>query len=833
MIELTHPYWLLLWLLLPLAAVAGRGPRHGLRVLSLGLLGVALSGFVCDGWLIRRDRGLVVVAYDVSASVGDEAQTLAAAWEKELASRGGGKQFRWMPFAAEPLQPIPRPVPAAEVVAMSASPTDNWPIWGTDIGMALQCGMGHSQAVCELVVISDGHETTGDAVAVAERSTIPISTVAVEPNARPEVQLTTLEPPDIIVAGQRFSLHITSRATVPTTGRLELYESGRLLTTEELSLEPGENRFQLQHTIDHTRITELQVRLVGFADTFAENNTASLLVQCDPKPELIVVDHAEGELESFKQTLEAQGVQISLRKPEGLPDRADDLRELAAVVFSDVAANEFSIPQLEAVRTFVTERGGGLIMLGGERSFGLGGWDASPLGAILPVHGDFDRPEETPRLAMVLAIDRSSSMAGENLQMAKLAATAAAELLGAEDLLGILQFDAAPRWLLEPGPNHSARAAAASMEIVTAAGGTAMLPALEAARQALVATEAQLKHVILLTDGHSAAADWDEQIGRMTADQITVSTVSVGASADQPLLARLATLGQGRHYFCPDPRTIPQVFARETIRASGEAIQEESFRVNRLRPHRALRGVDLASAPSLYGYVRTRPKTTAEQLLVTDTGDPLLLTWRVGRGKVTAFTSDAKPRWAKDWLTWSGYGQFWAQLVRDASRDPRDGESELLLRRAGEYVVAQLDLVDRNHAHVSAAQPALLIRRADGTRQQLAMPLVAPGRYALKIPTPRDEPLHVTAIVAKRGRLSSRSLPSAYPEELRWQPTDRLRDMAAVSGGRFNPAARDFLGPCYGRAPAEIGPWLLWICLLLFGVEIAGRYSHRGGSPPL
>ena len=64
----------------------------------------------------------------------------------------------------------------------------------------------------------------------------------------------------------------------------------------------------------------------------------------------------------------------------------------------------------------------------------------------------------------------------------------------------------------------------------------------------------------------------------------------------------------------------------------------------------------------------TRPKPTAEVILATESGDPLLAWWRYGLGMSVAFTSDAKARWAAEWLTWPQFGQFWAQVVRHALR---------------------------------------------------------------------------------------------------------------------------------------------------------------------
>ena len=86
--------------------------------------------------------------------------------------------------------------------------------------------------------------------------------------------------------------------------------------------------------------------------------------------------------------------------------------------------------QMEVARTYVQDLGGGLIMLGGDQSFGLGGYYKTTLEEILPVRSDFEKEKEKPSLAMMLVIDKSGSMGGEKIEMAKDAARAAVELLG-------------------------------------------------------------------------------------------------------------------------------------------------------------------------------------------------------------------------------------------------------------------------------------------------------------------------------------------------------------------------------------------------------------------
>jgi hypothetical protein len=87
---------------------------------------------------------------------------------------------------------------------------------------------------------------------------------------------------------------------------------------------------------------------------------------------------------------------------------------------------------------YVRDLGGTLLMVGGERSFGPGGFDNTLLEEISPVTFDMQRQRNQPSLAMLLVIDRSGSMDGLKLEMAKDAAQAVVEMLGPQDAIGVI-----------------------------------------------------------------------------------------------------------------------------------------------------------------------------------------------------------------------------------------------------------------------------------------------------------------------------------------------------------------------------------------------------------
>lgn len=70
----------------------------------------------------------------------------------------------------------------------------------------------------------------------------------------------------------------------------------------------------------------------------------------------------------------------------GFPRTPEELYAYHAVIVDDLEADFFKPDQAMLVQKFVSERGGGLLMLGGMESFGEGGYERTPIGELLPVY---------------------------------------------------------------------------------------------------------------------------------------------------------------------------------------------------------------------------------------------------------------------------------------------------------------------------------------------------------------------------------------------------------------------------------------------------------------
>src|SRR5262249_61607704 len=127
---------------------------------------------------------------------------------------------------------------------------------------------------------------------------------------------------------------------------------------------------------------------------------------------------------------------------------------------------------------YVGQMGGGLIMAGGEDSFGSGGYERTRIEQIMPVRFDSEKIQEQPDVAVVLVIDRSGSMQGPKLEAAKESARATAEVLSPNHYIAEVAVDSEASILV-----HSTRASnkmriSNDITRLQSSGGTKIYPGL-------------------------------------------------------------------------------------------------------------------------------------------------------------------------------------------------------------------------------------------------------------------------------------------------------------------------------------------------------------------
>ena len=833
-LEVTQPW--MLWLLLILIPIVWyyfrslsdfpiwqRRLSLFCRVVILLLLILSVAGLSLLSPTLRQ---YIAIAIDSSLSVDASSKDTIDAFVSEVETQRGDSRVVYLQMASNPSGIVSD--------AKQLTVPDDKERRGTDLAAAITTAAAAAPPgfVPQIVLLTDGRQTRGDAIQAAAGSKMPISVIPLPVRSEPEVQVAEVVAPAEVRQGEPFYVEAIISSNHADEGFLDVYRGDIMVSQADkpLKIREGENRFKFRQIIEQESQTDYVIRVRGFKDTLLDNNAASAVVFAAGKPSVLIVDTNVQETSQLRWALEEQGLIVQVRPAEGLPRTLSELQKFDCMVLSNIPATSMTLQQMEILRTYVEDLGGGLVMIGGDQSFGLGGYYKTTLEEILPVRSNFDKEKEKPSLAMVLVIDKSGSMGGEKMEMAKDAAKGAAELLGPKDQLGVIAFDGASYWISELHSASDKGYIIDRISTIEASGGTSIYPGLSDAYSALVGASAKLKHVILLTDGHSEPGDFDGIASDMVGARITLSSVAVGDGADTELLQKLAETGSGRFYVCEDANSIPQIFAKETVEASKSAINELPFVPIMVRPTQVLAGIELETAPFLLGYVITKPKPTSEFILASESGDPVLVWWRYGLGMTAAFTSDAKSQWAAEWLTWPEFGTFWAQVIRHCMRKSESKGVFVEVERNGNQSRVIVDSVDPAGRYINQANTKMTVIAPHLDRSDVTLEQIAPGRYQADIPTDMSGAYHLELSQSVNDVPTfrqTRSIVVGYPDELRLGPPDEslMKKVAEVSGGKYCPSAKDLFvnKDRVAQNVIPLWPYLLMVALGIFLFDVLLR----------
>lgn len=788
----------------------------------------------------------VVYVLDVSTSVSSTFIDSALQWIASATAQGSPAHARYIAFAANPK--VVENVEQLRSLPVSSGESFDGPLSdgiidqsSTNIESALLRALESfaPQSLKRLVLITDGHQTRGDlsrALWRAEGQGVRVFTVPATVRAEGDSWIEAIEVPDEVRAEEPFEMEVRVFSRRRTAATVELHHKGAQARSElgrkRIRLETGLNQIPFEIRLEETGPVTIEARLEAEGDPFPQNNHYFQSEWADHRPRVLYTEGHSESVSYLRDALRQEGIDVVTTPAALLPETARSLEPYDLMILSDVPAQSLNEGKMLALEKYVCDEGGGLIFIGGETSYGASGYSNTPVEEALPVR--FRIQEKKKDVALVITLDKSYSMTGQKIELAKEAVNAAIDLLEESHQFGVVTFDWYPHVTVPLQLATDKSRIKETIGKITASATTKIYPALEKAYEQLTDSEAKVKHVILLSDGKSYPDEFETLVTRMAEERMTVSAVAVGEEADWELLSNIALWGKGRSYFIEDAEKIPEIFIRETQIAVEATLEEEPFRPVLKRRTQAFRGIEFATAPPLRGYVNTLPKDTAEVLLESSSGAPILARWQYGLGKAVAFTSDAKNRWAIDWLAWDGYGKFWSQLVRETMRRDDRKELDFRVQRERDEAVITLTAVDEEGRYRDGIAPEVQIVGPMSTDSTMPIPQVGPGSYEVRFPlTISAESLYEFRLAGPSlpggttAEDSSRALFYSYPDEYRLYPpnTELLRAISTQTGGEFDPEIEAIFadhGDTNTR-PTPLWPYLASLALVLYLFDIALR----------
>jgi uncharacterized membrane protein len=829
--------------------------RGGAAFYPLALRCAAAAAVLVALWnpkLFHAAQALdVVLAVDGSRSVGQEGKEKALEVLQEVRrvqtgdTRTGllffGRQPSWefFPSRDPPLEDFSPEIGREETDIESALEAP-----------AAQIGAGREGKV---LLISDGNQTRGEvarALALLRSRGIAVSVLPVSlAGGKNEVYVSELLVPQQAESGAAFEIKGAVESFAAADARVKLLRDGVIRRDEPLALHAGANWLAFKETLAEPGTHTYELWVESAADTLAENNRLQGVIDIKGPPRVLYIRSDKGAQRPFAAALTAQGYAVVEATPEQSPLTLGDIASFDLVVLDNVPAYRLTQPKMETLETYVRDLGGGLVVIGGPQSYGAGGYYRTPLERILPVEMRPPTRIEMPHVALLFVLDKSGSMASgpegaTKLDLAKSAALAAADLLNPSDQVGILTFDANWTWLLPFRAVGKGEWISDRLAEVQSDGGTDLYKAVVEAERALAAKDASIKHVLILSDGLTDKADFPGLVGKMTREGITVSTVAIGDDADLSLMAAIARDGKGRGYAAVDPQTVPQIFTTETLLVSRDLLVEKAVRPKMNAAMGALKGIAPERLPPLLGYVLTHPKPQSDVLMQAG-DDPLLVSWRLGLGKVVAFTSDLTGRWGREWIAWRDFPQWAGQLGRSAQRQPAAGRVTTDIRQEGDQIRAVVDLVKPNGSFADGLNLRGNVTASGSATSVAAFRQTAPGRYEGRLSASQRGSylltLHEEGSDSAPATLGTVPFVVPYPREYHeLRPNlPLLSRVAEETGGellradQWEQGIKRLMTPHPAKATAARAVWqpLAGLALVLFLADLAARRWPRTALP--
>ncbi len=828
-VELAAPLWLLALPIVAAVLVALRWPwwrpaltpsprgrgearRLAIRLAWCTLVVLALAQATIVRPLVHQATALVLDTSASMTSVRDQLEDAALNAERALPQ---GDQLSI--------------VASADGARVEESPTDR-PVFtrlGTTLGdqasdlaagLRLGAGVLPTDYARRVVLASDGRQTRGDALAVARELAgrgLSVDVLPLGALAMADLRLESVSLSATAYEGEVSTLSARVSTQRPTAATLWVWrDDGQLVLNRPVALSAGEQELAVPlPRAAAAGAHRYRVEVIAddaSADASPRNNALGAVQRVVGAPRVLIVAAQPEAAAPLLGALRAGGAQVQVTPPANVPTDLAGWSAFESVVLANVEADALPAGTLDQLEAFVRDLGHGLAMTGGSHAFGAGDYAGTAIERALPVYMDVRGRGRQPRVALALVIDKSGSMAGSKMEMAKEASIRSVRLLGPQDQAAVLAFDSVPQWVTMPTPldDRGREQVERAIGGVFAGGGTEIFPAVAAGFEALRGVDADTRHLILLTDGRSASTgDYGQLMDQMRGAHMTLSSVAVGTDADQQLLEALARAGRGRSYVTTEPSEIPQVFTRETLMATRALLVDQRFVPAIASNGPLLRG--LTATPLLDGYVGTTAKERAEVVLVAPEGDPVLAAWQYGAGRTVAWTSDVVGPWSLAWAGSPATTALWGNVLSWLL--PAQDSGPLTVRvearpQGGATIIADVGAqtaVERTTAHVVGP---------DGSTSNVALLPAGPGQYQAAIDAPASGAYVVQ--VSQAGLRSEAGWVAPYPAEFRATGLDSafLQQLATAGGGRVLDNAEQAVRPAERPAQAR---WPLWPLLAI------------------
>ena len=618
----------------------------------------------------------------------------------------------------------------------------------TKTGLALQsiAAQKDEKRPTRVLLFTDGYSTEPlqEAAAQMQAQGIPLDFRLIRDETENDSRIARLGFPERVQVGEPFLISITVKGSSDATFPLILRRNGQTLTESSVTLVNGQATIEFTDRIPRGGGFEYQAEIRPENDAHPGNNRANRWIEVTGGPRIVLATRYQDDpvakaLTALDFTVETVTEPASL-KP-GL------LAGARAVILNNVPAHEIPNDFMKSLDFFVREQGGGLLMAGGQHSFGSGGYFQSPVDALLPVSMELKSEHRKLAVALAIVIDRSGSMSVEvgggktKIDLADTGAANAIDLLGPMDQIAVFAVDseATKTIPLTRIDNKKQELGDRVMKIRSSGGGIYVYVGLKAAWDELKKSPAGTRHVILFSDASDSEepGDYKKLIQEMTDNGATISVIGLGTDkdSDSALLVDVAKRGNGRMFFSDQPMDIPKIFAQETVAIARSAFVKDPVGVQATGRWSEIspKSLDWFKQVDGYNLSYAREDATVSLVSTDEYLAPLVAHARRGLGRSAAVSFPLGGEYSETVRNWPGYGDFMQTLGRFLMGEDTPPGIALRHRLDGTRLTLDLFYDEGVWSQKLAALPPKIRLRDDasGTTQDLSWRRIAPGHFSL------------------------------------------------------------------------------------------------------
>lgn len=782
---------------------------------------------------------LVDISESMSHALSDSLLRTVDRFEKE------GLKISVLPFGGRPAEnTLPFSDVSAFIKLQGAWAKLN--IGQTNLEAALAAAVAGSDT--NILLISDGFQNSGSTerlLALLKRSRSRVYPLAPGYNSgkNSAFRITQLHAPLVAPANQSVEIRTSIQNTTrrEQSGKLQIKHDGKKVLAADISLKPGQEILVLSESDPSSEgIKKIVATLTPF-EKRSHPSSAITYLSGEERERIYMAAGDSSDLRVFEESLQEQSYRLVTEIPDAERITLPDLKKFSVVVFNNIALRQLEKTAVKKIEKYV-KRGGSFIMLGGNRSFGLGGYLDTRMEEILPVRM---LPPQTIKkrlnVAVALVLDKSRSMLfGSKIEFAKDAAREVIRNLKPDDYVTVIGFDTTPFVavpIMQIRDNRDR--ALGRVSRLFPAGKTNLFPAVDEGRRSLLRVKAGRKHMIILTDGKipDAGPYYLELVRQMRLEGVSVSTVMMGREADVSMLKEMANIGGGAFYQTSNAQSLPRIFLADIHASTGErTMREREEYLVKTGPDR-LRSTAITSFPPVRGFVQTARKKNADLELITmDLGKaaPLLASWQYGKGKSVAFTSDVNGRWSSYWIRWPKFQRFWTEVIDSLRpKNVKEADQETIQFQLNHFM-EQGSLVLELSIFTEGVSGNVIseLTGPDGSTSNITLTPVSVGRYRAVVEDAMAGKYQVKTYIGERtltpvafhlsGELFGERKGAGFDLAF-------LSKIASISGGKINPEVTDVTDQVYTQIEKDdVSHWFFLTALILLIVEILSRELPQG-----